>query len=182
MTRVRRAAPVVLGAIALALLGACGEDEPATGPGPASTERAAGAGDDGDDGGGRAAGADPEVCSIVPAPAVERVIGASSTEPRDASVGGEKRCQYQGEEGAQMLVATGPSSGYDRFVSTFEAKPVDGIGDRAAERGSELYVLIAVKGERYVSFSVGGAIGDSGIAPVDKDAARQAMTESLESL
>jgi hypothetical protein len=176
MVSVRRAVPLVLMIVAVALLGACGEDDPPAGRDAVASEAAAG--DEGAGNGDPAKG-DPEVCSIVPAAAVERVIGGSP-KPQDASVSGEPRCQYAGADGAHLLVAYGSADGYDRWVTTFRAKPISGVGDKAAEFGD--YSIFAVKGERSLQFSVGGAVGGSGIAPVDKDAARQAMRESLESL
>jgi hypothetical protein len=110
------------------------------------------------------------------------VIGASSGPPQDASVSGQARCKYSGAEGAHLLVAYGPSSTYDTFVSGFSLTPVSGVGEKAADRGSGTYILAAVQGEHFVQFTVGGPIGDSGIGDVDKTAAREAMVESLKSL
>ena len=74
-------------------------------------------------------------------------------------------------------------------ASTFGAKPVKGLGDKAAESrdlgdevpggGDGVYALLAVKGENYVSFAANGAVGDSGVGAVDRDAALSAMRKAL---
>jgi len=175
MVNLRRAVLPAVALIAVALLGACGEDEPSGGKDPVASEAAAGAADDGGDDGGDGASKDaPDVCSIVPAAGVKRLLGTAK--PRDASVSGESRCEYSGGGGGNLVVAYGPADGFDYWVSAFQAKPVGGVGDKAAEWGDTIYGLMAVKGDHALQFALTGS------TPADKAVVHKVMNESLESL
>jgi hypothetical protein len=175
MPRIRRAVPVALAAVAVALLGACGDDDSSRAPSGA----AAGA-----ENAGGGAGGDANVCDVVAPETAERLVGDSSGEVVELSVNGDEGCTYAGKDGATLNVGLGAADSYDAWLDLFDTKPVDGIGDRAAETvGKIIYQVAAVKGDRFVQFSVGPPVSDSGkMGTIDRPAVRQALVESLKSL
>jgi hypothetical protein len=178
MPRLRRTVPAALATVAVALLGACGGDDPATG----ASSGAGGAAD-----AEKAGGSDPgdvKVCELISPETTERVVGDSTGEVQEVDAVGGLGCHYDGKERGTLIVRVMPAEDYDGLDRN-KTKPVSGLGDKASEwdLGRLSYTLDAVQGEMYVQLSAGAPVSESGkIGGVDKAGIREAMAEALKSL
>jgi hypothetical protein len=163
---------------AVALLGACGDDDPATG----TTSGSGGAA-----GAEKAGGSDPgdvKVCELISPETAERVVGDSTGEVQEVDAIGTPGCHYDGEERGTLVVSVRPAEDYD-FLDRNKTKPVSGLGDKASEWdiGRLTYTLDVVQGELYVQLTAGAPVSESGkISAIDKAGIREAMAEALKSL
>jgi len=165
MSGVRGRVVGAVGAVVVGLVSGCGgsvSPPPSPAAGPA-------------DGGGELT-----ACTIVPAAAVQGLIGELQGDPEDTSVYGESRCEFRGSGGVSLVVGYAPKRAFQNFLG-IGATPVSGIGEQAAEHTvlGSIYSLAAVNGENYLQLTLDG---ETPVTDADKAAVRSVLVEGLKSV